>query len=54
MKCHMLFSGKSKRNISICFLLKILPRVLPIRVFKKSYYPDLLLDYVGLLVDIGP
>ena len=26
MKCQILFSGKNKKNISICRLLKILPR----------------------------
>ena len=33
MKCHILFSGKNKKNISVCFLLKILPEVL--RVNEK-------------------
>ena len=28
MKCQILFSGKNKRNISIWYLMKILPRVL--------------------------
>ena len=28
MKCQILFSGKNKKNISKCHLLKILPRVL--------------------------
>ena len=28
MKCQLLFSGKNKKNISKCRLLKILPRVL--------------------------
>ena len=32
MKCQILFSGKNKKNISICHLLKILPRVLSIKV----------------------
>ena len=27
MKCHNLFYGKNKKNISICLQLKILPRV---------------------------
>ena len=27
MKCQILFSGKNKKNISVCRLLKILPRV---------------------------
>ena len=30
MKCQILFSGKNKKNISKCRLLKILPRVLNI------------------------
>ena len=30
MKCQNLFSGKMKKNISICHLLKILPRVLSV------------------------
>ena len=33
MKCQILFSGKHKKNISICCLLKILPKVLS---FKES------------------
>ena len=33
MKCHILFYGKNKKNISIC-LLKILPRVLSIKVLN--------------------
>ena len=30
MKCQNLFSGKNKKNISVCCLLKILPRVLSV------------------------
>ena len=30
MKCQILFSGKNKKNISKCHLLKILPRVLSV------------------------
>ena len=30
MKYHILFSVKNKKNISKCYLLKILPRVLSI------------------------
>ena len=30
MKCHILFSGKNKKNILKCRLLKILPRVLSV------------------------
>ena len=36
MKCHILFSGKNKKNISKCHLLKILPRVLSVKKKKKS------------------
>ena len=31
MKCQILFPGKDKKNIPICRLLKILPRVLSIK-----------------------
>ena len=31
MKCQILFSGKNKKNISKCCLLKILPRVLSVK-----------------------
>ena len=34
MKCQILFSGKNKKNISKCCLLKILPRVLSVNIFK--------------------
>ena len=30
MKYQNLFSGKNKKNISVCLLLKILPRVLSV------------------------
>ena len=32
MKCQILFSGKNKKNISKCCLLKILPRVLSVKI----------------------
>ena len=32
MKCQILFSGKNKKNISKCRLLKILPRVLSVNI----------------------
>ena len=32
MKCQILFSGKNKKNISKCRLLKILPRVLSVNL----------------------
>ena len=36
MKCQILFSGKNKKNISKCRLLKILPRVLSVKHIVKS------------------
>ena len=36
MKCHILFSGKNKKNISKCRLLKILPRVLSVKVLVDA------------------
>ena len=36
MKCHILFSGKNKKNISKCRLLKILPRVLSVKDVLSS------------------
>ena len=38
MKCQNLFSGNNKKNISICCLLKILPRVLSIKIDMKTVY----------------
>ena len=32
MKCQNLFSGKNKKNNSVCRLLKILPRVLSLKL----------------------
>ena len=32
MKSQILFPGKNKKNISLCRLLKILPRVLSVKV----------------------
>ena len=37
MKCQNLFSGKDKKNISKCRLLKILPRVLCINDTDQLY-----------------
>ena len=37
MKCQILFSGKNKKNISKCRLLKILPRVLSIK-FEQAHF----------------
>ena len=38
MKCQILFSGKNKKNISKCRLLKILPRVLSVNFFIQVLY----------------
>ena len=35
MKCQNLFSGKNKKNISVCCLLKNVPRVLRV---KSQFY----------------
>ena len=37
MKCHSLFSGKNKKNISMCYLLKFLPRVLSIKYISHPH-----------------
>ena len=37
MKCQTLFSGKNKKNISKCRLLKILPRVLSVKYDLPVY-----------------
>ena len=47
MKCQILFSGKNKKNISKCHLLKILPRVLSVNM-TLSYVK--LFDLVALEV----
>ena len=39
MKCQILFSGKNKKNISKCRLLKILPRVLSVKRWCVLYMP---------------
>ena len=36
MKCQNLFSGENKKNISICCLLKILPRMLSVNDYVLS------------------
>ena len=38
MKCQILFSGKNKKNISKCRLLKILLRVLSVNIFQKVVF----------------
>ena len=42
MKCQILFSGKNKKNISKCRLLKILPRVLSV---KANYVAEIYILY---------
>ena len=37
MKCQILFSGKNKKNISKCLLLKILPRVLSVKMIGYTW-----------------
>ena len=37
MKCQILFSGKNKKNISKCRLLKILPRVLSVKLMNSGH-----------------
>ena len=40
MKCQILFSGKFKKNISKCRLLKILPRVLSVKALHEVAMPS--------------
>ena len=44
MKCQNPFSWKNKKNISICHLLKILPRVLNVKMQFFLTVPGLILD----------
>ena len=44
MKCQILFSGKNKKNISKCRLLKILPRVLSVKLIRD----DLISTYMSV------
>ena len=37
MKCQILFFGKNKKNIAICLLLKILPRVLSVNLKPVAF-----------------
>ena len=37
MKCQNLFSGKNKKNISICLLLKFFTRVLSVDLFVNKH-----------------
>ena len=49
MKCQILFSGKNKKNISKCRLLKILPRVLS---FKKDQERTSYGAYLMMLIQL--
>ena len=40
MQCQILFSGKNKKNISKCRLLKILPRVLSVKNYATLQWYD--------------
>ena len=52
MKYQKLFSGKNKKNISNCRLLKILPRVLSVnRVMVSSFAACFIFKSVGVAVD---
>ena len=37
MKCQILFSGKNKKSISLCCLLKVLPKVLNVNYLKLFF-----------------
>ena len=40
MKCQILFSGKNKKNISVCCLLKILSSMLTVKVFCEDFLKE--------------
>ena len=49
MKCHILFSGKNKKNVSKCRLLKILPRVLSVKGNGHTFREIIQNNFVSLL-----
>ena len=56
MKCQILFSEKNKKNISVCHLLKILPRVLSVNLLccRGFCWCFLLIDAkIGIIVWFG-
>ena len=53
MKCHILFSGKNKKNISNCRRLKILPRVLRVKKKKKKKKESTLSGPVDIFIWLG-
>ena len=51
MKGHILFSGKDKKNISKCRLLKILPRVLSVNyIFYICTFECVIVSYIILWI----
>ena len=59
MQCQILFSGKNKKNISKCRLLKILPRVLSVKQAKhhrwlsqKQAVSSILRSYKSIVTDL--
>ena len=51
MKCHILFSGKNKKNISKYHLLKILPRVQSVKML--SVHASILHFYAPNFEEVG-
>ena len=49
MKCHILFSGKNKKYISICHLLKILPKVLSVKDWTSLSFAQFTKDSLRLV-----
>ena len=63
MQCQILFSGKNKKNISKCRLLKILPRVLSVKetqlhvtasILTKLTIWSVCLDGMGIQNSVDP
>ena len=54
IKCQILFSGKNKKNISLCCLLKILRRLLSVKVIRiLRYLPKILRQTIAINVHPG-
>ena len=56
MKCQILFSGKNKKNISKCRLLKILPRVLSVNLIRLTLceLPNVKCKHLTFLCSLKP
>ena len=63
MKCQILFSAKKKENISVCCLLKILPRVLSVsqlflyapptpNTHTHTHTHTIVAEYYGFMLDV--